>query len=160
MENNYKDFLKQYDDEWKQAEPQKDEYAPLPDDKYQVNIETARIEQNDEFRVFLKWGLRVLTGKYQKRLIFKRNSLDNPEKFGWLKADLSKVGFELEKISDLEELLPHLLDRVIEVNLKTSTPNAEGKTYQNCYFRKFIGPLNEFLSENGLAGIDLNGMPF
>jgi hypothetical protein len=157
---SYKDYLRQFDDEWNQAEPPKSEYDPLPDNKYQVNIERAYIETSDEMKVFLKWELRVLTGEYQKRLIFKQNSLDNPERFGWLKGELTKVGFELKQLSDLEELLPHLLDRVMEVNLKTNKPNAEGKSYQNCYFKKFIGLLKDFINEHGLAGIDLNDMPF
>jgi len=155
---SYKDRLSQLNDEWGKAEAPKTEYSPLPDGQYVAVVDEARIDESDDGRLSLKLGLKVVEGNYTNRLIFKRNSLDDPSRFGYLKADFGKIGLELLNIGDLEDFLPNLLDRVIEVRLKTGKPNDQGKTYQNCYIQKFIAMLKDY--DNQIDGISLDDLAF
>jgi hypothetical protein len=153
---SYQDYLSKFDGEWNKAEKPENTYADIPDGKYIVNIETAKIDENDSQRVFLKFGLRIAKGDFSRRLIFKKYYLDNPDKFGYLKDDLSKIGFELQKISDLPELLPNLTNRIMEVNLSTSKPKEGQKPFQGCYFSKFISMFGESTDE--ADGINLDDL--
>jgi len=155
---SYKDRLSQLNDEWGKAEAPKTDYSPLPDGQYVVVVDEARIDESDDGRLFLKLGLKVVEGNYINHLISKRNSLDDSSRFGYLKADFGKIGLELTNISDLEDFLPNLLDRVIEVRLKTTKPNDQGKTYQNCYIQKFVSMLKDY--DNQVDGINLDDLAF
>jgi len=155
---SYKERLSQLNGEWEKAEAPKTEYSPLPDGQFVVTVDTARVEETDDGKLSLHWGLKVIEGNYINRLIFKRNNLDDPSRFGYLKADFEKIGIGLQNISDLEEFLPNLLDRVIEVRLKTTKPNDQGKTYQNCYIQKFVSMLKDY--DNQVDGINLDGLAF
>lgn len=155
---SYKDRLNQLNGEWKKAEAPKSEFSPLPDGEYVTNIDSVKVEETDDGRLFLKWCFKVLEGNYANRLIFKRNGLDDPERFGYLKGDFDKIGLTLSNIGELEEFLPNLLDRVIQVRLKTGKQNAQGKTYQNCFIQKFIAILKEY--DNQVDGINLDDLAF
>lgn len=155
---SYKDRLSQLNGEWEKAEAPKMEYTALPDGKYIVYIDTVRLDETDDGRLYLNWGFKVVDGNYTNRLIFKKNYLDDTKRFGYLKADFEKVGLTLLNIGELEDFLPNLLDRVIEVGLKTSKPNDQGKTYQNCYIQKFVAMLKDY--DNKVDRIDLNDLAF
>ncbi len=154
--SDLKNFLSRYDEEWNKAEAPEISYDPIPDGRYTVNIETAKIDEDDTQKVFLKFGFRILKGDFTRRLIFKRCRLDNPDRFGYLKADLEKIGFEIKKISELPDLLPSLVNRILEVNLKTGRPNDQGKSFQNCYISSFIGMMP---TQAEADGINLNDLP-
>lgn len=135
----YTDRLKQYDADWQNAEVKKSEFTPLLDGKYQVTVESARIEENKEYgSLWLVWELSVVEGQYEGHKIFKRARLDEPERFSWVKTDFHRMGITLWNLSEIEDVLPHVLDIILEVQLKTTKPNAEGKTYQNCYINRRV----------------------
>lgn len=139
---SYADRLRQFDDQWRNAEVKENEFTPLPDGKYQVTVESARIEENEEYgSLWLVWEFAVAEGQYMDRKIFKRALLDDPDRFSWIKTDFHRMGITLNLISEIEEVLPYVLDAVIEVQLKTTKPNAEGKTYQNCYINRRLDGL-------------------
>lgn len=130
----YADRLKQYDADWQKAEVKENDFTPLPDGKYQVTVESARIEENEEYgSLWLAWELSVVEGQYKSRKIFKRARLDDPDRLGWVKTDFHRMGIILDSLSEIEDVLPNVLDVILEVQLKTTKPNTEGKTYQNCY---------------------------
>ena len=135
----YTDRLKHYDADWQNAEVKKSEFTPLLDGKYQVTVESARIEENKEYgSLWLVWELSVVEGQYEGHKIFKRARLDEPERFSWVKTDFHRMGITLWNLSEIEDVLPHVLDIILEVQLKTTKPNAEGKTYQNCYINRRV----------------------
>jgi hypothetical protein len=157
---SYREFLSQYDNEWQGAKVKENEFSPIPDGKYQVRVDVARIDENEQNgSIFLYWEMEVVNGQYEGRKVFKRNGLDNPEKFDWLKTDLHRAGIKLEYISDIEDVLPDLLDRILEVNLKTGKPNSEGKTYQNCYINKLLNERAPFPGLKDVPFMD-EDMPF
>lgn len=156
--SNFKAMAAGLESQWKDAEAPKGEYKNLPDAKYLVNIESQSIEMNNRDKWELKLTFKVVSEPHTGRLIWKRYDLENPERFGFLKQDLEKItGMKLEVLSQLEDFAPTLVNRVIEVTLKTSTPNDDGKTYQNCYVGKFVSM--DVLTKV-VAGVNLDDLPF
>jgi len=143
---NIKEQLEQFDQAWEEA-PESAEFDKLPDGKYQVAIEEIRFENaKTSGRLQLAWVLTVISpASYENRKIFHYRGLDREESVGWMKKEIYACGLKAEKLSDLPDLLPQLLDRIIEVTLKTKKNN--GEEFQNCFINKL------------LDGSELNEMP-
>jgi len=77
----------------------------------------------------LRWSLRILTGTYSGKLLWRNNLIVTPENLRWLKKDLHICGLDLKRISDL----PENLDRLIDVQLKVAkrTRGENGNIYIN-----------------------------
>ncbi len=84
----------------------------------------------------LHWGLRIVSGEYAKRMVFKPQRLV-PESLPYLKADLELLGICPEKISDLEGQLAFALDAVVDIRIKNSTLK-DGSPVQNVYFNRLV----------------------
>lgn len=132
----YEDILAQYDDAFAAA---KVKDGSIPDGKYQVRVDRASIEEKDG-RINLVWEFEILVGENAGMHVFKRSQLNNKERFDWLKTDLYKCGIELHRLSEIECALGELLDKTLEINLKTSEPykdrNGKERTSQNCWIVK------------------------
>ena len=94
--------LTAFDDEFASAEaPSFDE---VPDGKYQVRIDSVRLDRSQKGDPMIKWDLIVIAGPHAGRHIFK-NSVITPASLPFVKGDLKTLGLELAKFSDL----PHRL---------------------------------------------------
>ena len=133
------DELSQYDNAWQKAEVKDTtEYENLPDGKYQVKIDEVRIENaKKSSRLQVAWVFSVeAPGEFKGRKIFHYKGIENEEQVGWLKQEVYNCGLTVNKISELPLKLPSLLDRIVEVQLKTK--NIKGKDYQNVYINKLL----------------------
>ena len=130
------DFLKEMDAAWQGTAAKETTYAELPEGDYQCKIETAQIKENKQGMPMLHWGLRIVSGEYAKRMVFKPQRLA-PESLPYLKADLELLGICPEKISDLEGQLPYALDAVVDIRIKNSTLK-DGSPIQNVYFNRLV----------------------
>jgi hypothetical protein len=129
-------ILKQYQDEYKIAEV--NTYEELPDGRYQVRIERVELKESKNQKLpMLEWEFVVVDGKYEGRHEWKYN-LIVPDRLKWLKQDLFSAGLELEELHKLEEELPTLLDRVLDIEIATNKSEKTGKNYRNVYIRKLI----------------------
>jgi hypothetical protein len=133
---NYAEMLKDFDEVFAGAKVRD---GSLADGKYEVTIDRVSVEEKD-LRINLVLEFVVINGDNTGARIFKRSQLNDKKRVEWLKTDLHKMGLKIEKISEIESCMGELLDRKIEVNLKAGKPNANGKTYQNCYIVKEISP--------------------
>jgi hypothetical protein len=128
-----KDRLAQFDQEWEQAEVETDkEYDALPDGKYQVVVDEVEIVESKAGNLQLKWQFGVFNGSHKGRKIWKYNGLEKTEHIEWLKKDIYTAGVEVRKLSDLPGQLNQLLDRVLEVTLKTKGD------FTNVYINKLV----------------------
>ena len=119
--------LSDFDDEFTSAEaPNFDE---VPDGKYQVRIDTVRLEHSQKGDPMIKWDLIVIAGPHSGRHIFK-NSVITQASLPFVKGDLKTLGLELAKFSDLSQRLEELLDVTLEVTKRTRGD------YTNVYFNK------------------------
>lgn len=124
---------------------------PIPDGKYQVNVEKAELTRSKSTgNPMLKMTLKILAPSHVGRLLWHNNMFTTSDSLGWLKKDLLTCGMVLEKLSDLERRLHEIVDIKLEVYKKT---NGE---IENVYLNKRI-----YLNEGELAGSAPSGdVPF
>jgi len=121
--------LSAFDDDFSSAEAPS--FEEVPDGKYQIRIDAARLDLSQNGNPMIKWDLIVIAGQHAGRHIFK-NSVITPAALPFVKGDLKTVGLELAKFSDLSGRLDDLLDVTLEVTKRT-----RGE-YTNVYFNKRI----------------------
>lgn len=133
-------FLKDWDSEWESIpDDSGNEYTDIPDGKYQCTVNKVYIDRSKAGRMQLVWDLIVLNGSHKERHIWRYNGMESAENLKFLKQDIGRCGVNIAKVSDLPNNLQYLLDKIIEVTLKT-----KGE-FQNCYINKMIaaGEYNE-----------------
>ena len=136
--------LTQFDDDFAEAEVEEREFEPVPDGKYQVNVDQVELTQaKTSGNPMLKWTLRIIAPRSAGRLLWRNNVMATRENIKWLKTDLHTCGLELEKLSDLPDHLSRLLNVKLEVTKRTRGENEnvyinrrivledEGETYES-----------------------------
>ena len=119
--------LTSFDDEFETADAPS--YDEVPDGKYQVKIQTAKLESSQKGDPMIKFDLEVISGSQAGRHIFK-NSVITQASLPYVKGDLKTLGLELAKFSELAGRLEELLDKKLEVTKRT-----RGE-YSNVYFNR------------------------
>ena len=125
--------LAQFDDDFAQAEVEEREFEPIPDGKYQVNVERVELTRaQTSGNPMLKWTLRILASRFRGQLLWRNNVMATRENIKWLKTDLHTCGLDLGKLSELPNNLDKLLNVKIEVTKRTRGEN------ENVYFNRRI----------------------
>lgn len=136
--------LSAFDEEYAHAEAP--DFNEVPDGKYQVRIETARLAESSKGDPMIRWDLVVISGQHAGRHIFK-NSVITSASLPFVKGDLKVLGVALPKFSDLPNHLGLVLDKALQVTKRTKDE------YTNIYF-------NKLLSIPEGAGLDAEPAPF
>jgi len=124
--------LSYLDDDFAQAEVKETDFTPVPDGKYQVNVEKVELTRaQTSGNPMLKWTLRVLGPTQRERLIWK-NSVMTADTMEFVKKDLLICGVTIQRLSDLSQHLEDLLDTKLEIQKKTKGEN------ENIFFNKRI----------------------
>jgi len=113
----------------------------VPDCKYQVRIEAARLTESTKGDPMIKWDLVVISGQHAGRHIFK-NSVITSASLPFVKGDLKVLGVELPKFSDLPGYLEGVLDKKLQVTKRTR------EEFTNVYFNRLL----DVPSGEGLEG--------
>jgi hypothetical protein len=126
--------LSRFDSEFESAAvEEKGEFDPVPDGKYQVNVDKVEITTaKTTGNPMLKWTLKILAPRLRGRLLWRNNVMASRENIRWLKNDLHVCGLDLQKLSDLPANLERLLDVKLEVTKRTKGEN------ENIYFNRRI----------------------
>jgi len=125
--------LTQFDDDFAEAEVEERDFEPIPDGKYQVNVERVELTRaQTSGNPMLKWTLRIISPRFRGRLLWRNNVMATRENIKWLKTDLHTCGLSLEKISDLPANLEKLINIKLEVTKRTRGEN------ENVYLNKRI----------------------
>jgi hypothetical protein len=127
FEPNSQVDLTSFDDEFESAEAPS--YEEVPDGKYQVKIQTAKLESSQKGDPMIKFDLEIISGSQAGRHIFK-NSVITQASLPYVKADLKTLGLELAKFSELSGRLEELLDVTLEITKRTRGD------YTNVYFNR------------------------
>ncbi len=138
--------LTEFDDDFSSAEAPS--YEEVPDGKYQVRIDSVRLDQSQKGDPMIKWDLIVLSGSQAGRHIFK-NSVITQAALPFVKGDLKTLGMELAKFSQLANRLEQLLDVTLEVTKRT-----KGE-FTNVYFNRRLQ-----IAGGGGNGIPDSDIPF
>lgn len=142
--------LSRFDNEFENAPvEEKGEFDPVPDGKYQVNVDKVEITTaKTTGNPMLKWTLKILAPRCRGRLLWRNNVMATRENIRWLKNDLHVCGLDLQKLPDLPANLERLLDVKLEVTKRTKGDS------ENVYFNRRI-VLDE--SASGAGGPDGHG---
>ena len=125
--------LTQFDEDFAEAEVEERDFEPIPDGKYQVNVERVELTRaQTSGNPMLKWTLLILAPRFRGRLLWRNNVMATRENIKWLKTDLHTCGLSLEKISDLPANLEKLINIKLEVTKRTRGEN------ENVYLNKRI----------------------
>ncbi|HYM97876.1 MAG TPA: DUF669 domain-containing protein [Candidatus Sulfotelmatobacter sp.] len=126
--------LSRFDGDFAEAPvEEKKEFDPVPDGKYQVNVDKVEITTaKTSGNPMLKWTLKILAPSQRGRLLWRNNVMATRENIRWLKNDLHICGLDLQKLSDLPAHLERLLDVKLEVTKRTKGDN------ENVYFNRRI----------------------
>jgi len=125
--------LTQFDDDFAEAEVEERDFEPIPDGKYQVNVERVELTRaQTSGNPMLKWTLLIIAPRFRGRLLWRNNVMATRENVKWLKIDLHTCGLSLEKISDL----PANIEKLINIKLKV-TKRTRGEN-ENVYLNKRI----------------------
>ena len=125
--------LTQFDEDFAEAEVEERDFEPIPDGKYQVNVERVELTRaQTSGNPMLKWTLRIIAPRFRGRLLWRNNVMATRENIKWLKTDLHTCGLSLQKISDLPANLEKLINIKLEVTKRTRGEN------ENVYLNKRI----------------------
>jgi hypothetical protein len=122
-------YTDEMNEEYQNATVEKKSFDPLPDGNYQVIVDTVKLKKTQKTdKPMLVWEFKIVSGDNKGRKIFKNDVLDpNSEyindKLKYLKGDLSVCDVELKELGDLENSLHKLLDKYLEITLKTKGDN-------------------------------------
>lgn len=109
--------LEQFDKAFEEAEATTNATVDLPAGKYVCNIIDPEIFESKDGRVYLKLKLKVAEGDLKGQAAQKMYSLDNPERFRFLKGDLFAMGLAVNKVSALPGLLPKINGLLMNVSV-------------------------------------------
>ena len=126
-----KQYLKDYDQAYEDAEMPDGTGGALPDGKHTATITDSDIEESNWGSV--QWSLRFENDQGSVR---KWNALDNPERLGYVKADLAKLGYT-GKLSDLDP--SSFVGCVCEITVQRKTRDSDGKVFTNVYLNADTG---------------------
>ena len=144
FEPNSQVDLTSFDDEFESAEAPS--YEEVPDGKYQVKIQTVKLESSQKGDPMIKFDLEIISGSQAGRHIFK-NSVITQASLPYVKADLKTLGLELAKFSELSGRLEELLDVTLEITKRTRGD------YTNVYLNRRLNIARA--SSNSLADKNL-----
>lgn len=135
--SEFENYLSNFDDDFKNAEAAG--FDNLPDGKYQGRIEAIRIEPNKKSgELALRIEFEIANGEWQGRKAFYYKTI-NSNQMPYLKTDLQRLGIDPNPFSKIESYFPGVLDKIVDIQLKTSKPDKDGNTYQNLYINKVVG---------------------
>lgn len=109
-----------------------------PDGVYRARIDRFDFEPAPQTAALqMKTEMIITGGNHDGSRVRTWHDLQDPDKLKWLKGHLETIGLDLERLSDLADRLPEVLDVPVEIRIKTTLRGD--KTYTNVYVNKRLG---------------------
>lgn len=119
--------LAQFDSAFESAEVTTNATIDLPEGKYEAKVTGTEIFESGDGRNFFRINMEVANGEMKGTKFSKLHGLDNPERFKYLKGDLTVCGLMLGKLSEL----PAQMNRIHGVKLRVQC--KKNGQYTNYY---------------------------
>lgn len=120
-----------FDNEYEHVEVQEFDNQKLPDGKYSMLIVEVEIKPNKNNTPMIVYQLQPISGEYSSRFAWKNQTITQ-DALPFIKKDLSVLGIELDKFSDIKIKLNNAVNLCVEVTAKT-----KGE-FQSFYFNSLI----------------------
>lgn len=132
--------LSVYDDEYSRASlpqpAQSQPYDDIPDGTYEADIEDVHVARTATTgNPMVLWKLRIQGPQCQGRAVTKVRVITS-KTLGFLKRDLERLNFHLERLSDLPARTGEMVDRRVRIFKRT---NPE-RRWTEVYFLGLAGP--------------------
>lgn len=131
---------------WEDVDPVS--FEDVADGKYQTLLSKIEInESKSSGRLQVSWQLKIASGEFANRMIFKHDGIDTAESLGYFKGGLARLGVECpDDMQELPEVLDELKDTFASVTVRTK----KGSDIANVYFDKALDSddIEEDLSED------------
>jgi len=131
---------------WEDVDPVS--FEDVPDGKYQTLLNKIEInESKSSGRLQVSWQLKIASGEFANRMIFKHDGIDTAESLGYFKGGLARLGVECP--DDMKEL-PDILDELKDTFASVTVRTKKGADMANVYFDKALDSddIEEDLSED------------
>jgi hypothetical protein len=126
-----------------------DGFSPLPDKKYIAKVERCEFTRTKETdKPMFAWDFVIEDEEYEGRHVFLNRVLQkgNKQSVKYAKSDFAKLGLTAATFKEFIDSLGYVLDKKIELQLKTKT-GKDGKKYQNVFINKEITDVEQFGKE-------------
>lgn len=129
-----KDTLAQFDGTWGDTEAAGGSGGLPPDGNYEARVDRFDFEVSQKSgSMQLKTELVIRGGEHDGKRVRTWHDLQDVEKLKWLKGHLEAMGLKLDKLSELSDRLPEVLDVPVAIRIKTSGQ------YTNVYVNERLG---------------------
>jgi len=123
-------------------------FEDVPDGKYQILLKDIGInESKSSGRLQVSWQLKIVSGSFANRMMFKHDGIDTAESLGYFKGGLARLGVECpDDMSDLPDVLDELKGTYASVTSRTK----KGSDMANVFFDKALDSddIDEDISED------------
>jgi hypothetical protein len=140
--------LSQFDDAYKTAQIAPNGFDPVPDGKYQVNVDKVELTRSRAGNPVLKWQLKILGPTCRNRILWHQNMIVNEKNIQFLKADLLTCGVDILPSQLAQDgRLNALLDLKLEVTKKTRAGKNPGdRSFEDVYLQRRLDPAKEVVA--------------
>lgn len=108
-------------------------FAEIPDGNYMVLIQKAEAKNSKSGKPMVSQTLKIMSGEFKGRLLFRHTVFDTPTGLSILKTDLKEMGIALANLRELKSRVVEMLDLKLKVQQKT-----KGE-FVNIYLQKCMG---------------------
>lgn len=120
-------------------------YEPVPDGQYVAEVIAARLNHaKSSGRFQLSWDLRIISGDFENKHVFKHDGLQSDEGLTWMKGTIENLGYECpDNIEDLPDTLEAICNMAkndntfAQITVKTTT-SGDGREFNNVYINKAV----------------------
>lgn len=127
---------------WEEAEDTGGGFFELPEGEYEVIISDIEIGYSKNDRLQIVYSLTIIEGEYKNKIVKKFAGLDDPDRLGFVKGDLKRLGIECDNLEDLPEVLDNQAKGLTVLIACKKTTKGE-ITYTNIYFNKVLDEVPE-----------------
>ena len=123
-------------------------FEDVPDGKYQIVFKGINInEAKSSGRLQVTFPLKIVSGTFTNRMMFKHDGIDTEESLGYFKGGLARLGIECPE--DMTEL-PAILEELNGTFASVTSRTKKGKDMPSIYFDKALDSddIEEDLSED------------
>lgn len=140
------------EEEFQKTEEPVNDYAEIPDGKYQAIIEDIKLEESKVQHLLQLKFTFALKSQFQGRKKWMNLPMEGTAKqLQFTRNSFAKMGIELKTLSEYKLHVPALKGSYVEINL--ASKEIEGKVRQNTYVNKLI-EVEEAAQEPDIPGTE------
>lgn len=128
-DSNLREELKAFDERFR-AIKVKEDTGPVPDGRWQGNIQSAQLKRSESKTIMIEWVIVVTTEGAQAGKTVRVRWVINDKTLKWIKSALHLLGLKIQDISPVADHLPQLVGASVDFTIRTKDQR------RNIYFNR------------------------